>query len=99
MPRAALSASARAGRRKKIAVSHEVLGIFFVPYVPRYSQFSCGFRRASEGVPPSDTAPLARFMMGASPPSPPFLEKRNPPTNPNLIIPRIVYRGLREPRP
>ncbi|MBQ3506949.1 MAG: hypothetical protein IJA91_00235, partial [Clostridia bacterium] len=39
----------RAGRRKKIAVSQKVFSIFFVPYVPRYSQFSCGFRRASEG--------------------------------------------------
>ena len=43
---------------KKIAVSQKVFSDFLVPCVPRYSQFSCGFRRASEGVPPSDTAPL-----------------------------------------
>jgi hypothetical protein len=49
VPRAARSASARTGRCKKIAVSQRVFDNFLVPYVPRYSQFSCGFRRASEG--------------------------------------------------
>ena len=37
----------------------------------RYCQFSCGLRRASEGVPPSDTVPLGVFVSGASPPTPP----------------------------
>ena len=49
VPRAAWSASARGGSRKKIAVSQKVFSNFLLPYVPRYSQFSCGFRRASEG--------------------------------------------------
>ena len=61
---AALSALTRTGRCKKIVVSQKVFGKFLVSYVPRYSQFSCGFRRASEGVPPSDTAPLNSFFPG-----------------------------------
>ena len=61
VPRAAWSASARTGRCKKIAVSQKDFSNFFVSYVPRYSQFSCGFRRASEGVPPPTPPPL-RFL-------------------------------------
>ena len=43
---AALSAPTRTGRCKKIAVSQKVFGKFLVPYVPRYSQFSCASARA-----------------------------------------------------
>ena len=67
----------RTGRCKKISYHIKVLGVFLVPYVFGYCKFSCGFRRASEGVPPSDTAPLGVFVSGASPPTP-------LPTNPNL---------------
>ena len=67
MSGAVLSALTRTGRCKKIVVSQKDFSKFFVPYVSRYSQFSCGFRRASEGVPPSDTAPLARFLRGLRP--------------------------------
>ena len=85
-----MSASARTGRCKKIAVSQRVFSNFPVPYVSRYCQFSCGFRRASEGVPPSDTAPLNSFLPpGASPPGNPSGEaggRINSPTNPNLKL-------------
>jgi hypothetical protein len=46
---AALSALTRTGRCKKIAVSQWIFLKSIGAYVFRYSQFSCGFRRASEG--------------------------------------------------
>ena len=94
-----MSASARTGRCKKIAVSQRVFSNFPVPYVSRYSQFSCGFRRASEGVPPSDTAPLNSFLPpGASPPGNPSGEaggRINSPTNPNLNTYRSPIVGIK----
>ena len=57
MSGAALSALTRDCGRKKIE-KHQ----YFLPEVG--SQPSCGHSRASEGVPPSDTAPLTHFFEG-----------------------------------
>ena len=55
------NALTRTGRCKKIAVSQKVFGTFLVQYVPRYSQFSCGFRRAPRRSRPPSALPAVVF--------------------------------------
>ena len=57
----------RTGRCKKVVVSQGIFGKSLGRYVPRYIQFSCGFRRASGRSRPPPTPPAPWGGAGASP--------------------------------
>ena len=67
-----MSASGRTGRCKKVYGMYLVFALMHKGYIIANL---LALPRASEGFPPSDTAPLSLFVKGASPPFTPAIEE------------------------